>query len=266
MGAEFHSRVHGGSCARGQPSPGRGAEMGLGPEGWLGGGTGIGPPGTWGQNGACRDVVGRGWRCLAPAQDPDSTAVVLTGRSGCPKKTEEGTVLAFLLIFLPTWRHIPPEPAPWSGLPAGLPAGRVLGRHVFPCGHDGKNTHTGCFSDGSYAKRQASILRGSEMLKPQWSRLPWPQTLLSCCRHPAGAGLCRAPLRPTEDWPSAPVHPVRHLCLLQPPGSESTDRALPRGHGSAVASRVSLAPASPLSSVSPPLCEHFCAETPSHNG
>lgn len=83
------------------------------------------------------------------------------------------------------------------------------------------------------------------MGRPKWSRLSAADPA-EPLRTPSGAGLCRASLRPTEDRPPAPgLHPACHLCLLQPPnrkGSESTDRALPCGHGSAVASCVSRTP------------------------
>lgn len=137
MGAAFHSRVCGGSCARGQPSPGRGAEMGLGPERWFGGGTGIAPSTRpWNAAGPELSLQGRGGqKGVVPCPCPgpmDNTAVVLPGRPQpgpgtpvVPKRQRRGTGLAGCsfsfqrsVTFLSNWclERTARWPACWPGI------------------------------------------------------------------------------------------------------------------------------------------------------
>lgn len=80
-------------------------------------------------------VVGRGWVCALPLQRGRWTARLWrTLALWLAHRDRRGTVclprcflsLTFLL-----------NPEPWSGLPAG----QVLGRQVFQCGHNRKPTH-----------------------------------------------------------------------------------------------------------------------------
>lgn len=156
--------------------------------------------------------VGGGRGCLAPGR---------TRRSGWPTDTGRDRVLAWLLLLLSMWHHVPPEPAPGHGLPAACLLARVRPTHVSMRPRQEKHTHTGRFLPRPPLVEVVQRDRPRVTLhpvrfkdgQPRVVQALLPQTLLSRCGHPAGAGL--PPCGQRSIGPLHPsLHPAPHLCLL----------------------------------------------------